>query len=181
MSVQLLLAVPGRPHHRCLWPCTVPRTIGTICKHEVDSGPALWLFYHIFFLVLILFQAIQERLQAWVNQRSCFLLVNRSNSLEKRILGKKTMQMMLFQIFLILSLIKKTTQLKPYLLLYRSVTNLLTQNNYAFKMRTCLLVVILKWFLILTVVILLKIYVNELNKTDISSQFDTDTRTLVSK
>lgn len=56
---------------------------------------------------------------------------------------------MLFQIFLILSLIKKTTQLKPYLLLYRSVTNLLTQNNYAFKIRTCLLVVILKWFLIL--------------------------------
>lgn len=61
------------------------------------------------FLVLILFQAIQEGLQAWVNQWSCSLLVNRYNSLEKRILGKKTMQMMFFQIFLILSLIKETT------------------------------------------------------------------------
>lgn len=142
---------------RCPWASSSPLPLA----HAQSLGPSVpsanmrlilglpcGYFITIFFLFW-LFQAIQERLQAWVNQRSCFLLVNRSNSLEKRILGKKTMQMMLFQIFLILSLIKKTTQLKPYLLLYRSVTNLLTQNNYAFKIRTCLLVVILKWFLIL--------------------------------
>lgn len=52
-----------------------------------------------FFLVLILFQAIQERLQAWVNQWPCSMLVNTCNSIEKSILGKKTMQIKLLQIF----------------------------------------------------------------------------------
>lgn len=40
-------------------------------------------------LVLISFQIVQERLQAWVSQWSCFLLVNRSNSLEKKFLWRK--------------------------------------------------------------------------------------------
>lgn len=92
-------------------------------------------------LVLISFQVVQERLQARVSQWTCFLLVNRSNSLGKKILWRKLCKWSSSKYFD--TLIKKTTQLKPYCC-YIYVTNILLWNNYTIKIWQCLLVCYLK-------------------------------------
>ena len=155
-SAQPLLAVPTCPHPRCpsagggqgpTLPTHSPADPWHLPHTPARVGACPVLIWSLVFVVWILFQAIQERLQAGVSQRSCFLLVNRCNSLAKSVLGKKTTQMTLCQILLVLPLIKKN-HTKPYLLLETNVTNILPWNNYIFKMTTYLFV-ILKWFLII--------------------------------
>lgn len=126
-----------------------------------------------FSLLLISFQIVQERLQAWVSQWTCFLLVNRSNSLEKKIFEENYANGALPSIFG--TFIKKTTQLKPYCCsIYVSKIHYLEIIILSKHDSPCLFA-IWKWFLICNVVLLLKIYVNEPNKIDIiSSQFDMD-------
>lgn len=127
-------------------------------------------------LVLISFQVVQERLQARVSQWTCFLLVNRSNSLGKKILWRKLCKWSSSKYFD--TLIKKTTQLKPYCCYIYVSQIFYFEIIILSRYDSACLFAIWKLFLICNVVLLLEIYVDELNKIDIiSSQFDMDTWT----
>lgn len=95
-----------------------------------------------FSLLLISFQIVQERLQAWVSQWTCFLLVNRSNSLEKKYLWRKLCKWSSSKYFWYFH--QENHTVKALLLLYICVKNTLSWNNYTFKTWQSLLVCYLK-------------------------------------
>lgn len=93
-------------------------------------------------LVLISFQVVQERLQAWVSQWTCFLLVDRINTLEKKYIWRKLCKWSSSKYFWCFH--QENHTVKSLLLLCICVTNILSWNNYTFKIWQSLLVCYLK-------------------------------------